>query len=88
MGSGLKMRKNSFSQNATLYRFRRTSRLEAVSVNFSFLSLQPATSGDCLKSGNAGQFLSYWATLLKHITKQTDKTNLSHDGLNPAHDPF
>jgi len=62
--------------------------LEAVSIKFIFLSPQPTLSGDYFKSGSAGQFLSYWAKLLKRLTRQTDKTNLSHDGLNPAHDPF
>jgi len=62
--------------------------LEAVSIKPPIVPTRPGLSTNLLSIGYVWQFLSYWATLLTLITRQTDKTNLSHDGLNPAHDPF
>ncbi|PHT25457.1 hypothetical protein CQW23_34916 [Capsicum baccatum] len=65
------------------------SDLEAFSHNpahgsFAPLAFQPSAMTNCVNQW----FLSYWVELLLRHCHQQGKTNLSHDGLNPAHVPY
>ena len=42
----------------------------------------------CFSLNKQPVFLSYYWDKLSKISEQWGKTNLSHDGLNPAHVPF
>ncbi|PHT29096.1 Protein TAR1 [Capsicum baccatum] len=65
------------------------SDLEAFSHNpahgsFAPLAFQPSAMTNCVNQW----FLSYWVELLLRHWHQLGKTNLSHDGINPAHVPY
>ena len=58
-------------------------------LNLNRLAARPALSDNRYTSGDDALFLSYYEQLpLRQRRFHQAETDLSHDGLNPAHVPF